>query len=87
MSEPSKGEELVREYTLACLARDLTRAAKARRALFRYLADTELELAEAIRDPRPALHAASQLISAAATWYAIAGIEVNLPAMQPEPET
>lgn len=73
------GEGLIREYTEACLARDLTRVAVARHALFRHVAQLELELAQAIRDPRPALQAARQLVAAAATWYAVAGIEVTLP--------
>jgi hypothetical protein len=69
----------MREYAEACLARDLIRVAKARHELFAYLRDTELELAQAIRDPSPALRAARQLVAAAATWYAIAGIDVTLP--------
>jgi len=71
------GEAIIREYTLACQARDLIRVAHARHALFVHVREIEFELAKAMQDPRPALQAARQLAAAAAVWYAIAGIDVK----------
>lgn len=79
MSAPVPGEALIREYVLACRAHDLGRVARARYALFEHLAQLEIELAEGIRDPQPAMIAARQLLVAVATWYEIAGIKVRPP--------
>jgi hypothetical protein len=77
MSDQLPGEAIIREYVLACHARDLIRVAAARHALFSHVREIESELAKAMRDPRPALQAARQLAAAAAVWYALAGIEVK----------
>jgi hypothetical protein len=83
-SGPVPGEAIIREYVLACGARDLPRVALARHALFSHVRDVELELAQAVRDPSPALRAARQLVKAASVWYAIAGVDVPMP---PTPRT
>jgi hypothetical protein len=84
MSDQLQGEAIIREYTLACQARDLIRVAHARHALFVHVREIEFALAQAMQDPRPALQAARQLAAAAAVWYAVAGVDVKV---APPPRT